>query len=459
MDLIVCSLPKSNCDSPLLGPCVVSAAAKASGFSSKVLDFNIQLYRHLKETGTTDAQWIELDYTFQDQNLFDEFVQRREIDLLINSWVDQIRDEKPKFVGITAFSKSNTRMIRYFCQLLRAAYPAGRIILGGPESYFCGENLARAGLVDKVVSGYGESAIIATLSRGATGPPLHSGEPAITKSPTFFCSPDYSDLDMSLYRGGFLSVSASRGCLRKCQFCAVYSVWGPLVNRKAEDVVGEMRHGFEKYNITKFHFTDSTFNGSIEHQREICRQLIKVPHQFEWQAFVNILPKRKSNSDDIHLLSNAGCRLLKVGVESGSERLRREMGKPFTNQELFLFLEELGKTEIRCDLFFMVGYPSETEEEFVMTMDLISELRQFQGSIAHLRVAPTTVHEGTKLWANKDTSPASFSESKDTNSDLSAQSSRFERYQSLRNHIFQSGFKIRHLEDIRMQLSVKRGLV
>ncbi|MCC7403654.1 MAG: radical SAM protein [Bdellovibrionales bacterium] len=450
MDLVLCSVPKSNPESPLLGPSTVVAAAKSLGWGAKVLDWNIELFHQLKREGLSTGDWIRLDREFKSESAFLDFLQKPTVAHLIEKWIDQICQLKPRYVGFTAFSDSNTLMIAHLAEQLRRERPDLRLILGGPGSYFCGKNLLEKQLVDYVVLGYGES-IIGGILDGSVAKGhhvVHSLE--VTAGSSRFCQPDYSDLDLGSYTSQTLHISTSRGCTQNCQFCIVSSLWGSYQLRTPDSVAKEVRNGIDLYQIRHFCFTDSTFNGSLDHQRAICRSLIDLNSEIYWQAFVKIPKAGESHEEDFQLLRRAGCYLLKVGIESGSERVRREMGKRFSDSDLRIFLTHLRSSSIKADLFFMVGYPTETDADFEQTLTLIKELRQFQDVVDYIRIAPTDVTSETPLHKNRTRYGIESDGCTGWKNSNSSPEIRLKRYLELRDSVLESGFKIRPLEDVRM---------
>jgi tRNA A37 methylthiotransferase MiaB len=77
--------------------------------------------------------------------------------------------------------------------------------------------------------------------------------------------------------------------------------------------------------------------------------------------------------EDFVLAKKAGCVGWGIGVESGSEKIRFAMGKKITDEDLEWSVEQLLKNQILQKWLLMVGYPSETEEDFKLTLDLLKK--------------------------------------------------------------------------------------
>lgn len=89
-----------------------------------------------------------------------------------------------------------------------------------------------------------------------------------------------------------------------------------------------------------------------------------------------------------------------IGVESGSQVVRDHMRKVFTDIDLDYTIEECLKNKIQCILLFMVGYPTETEEDFEDTLKILYRYKNYAKNIS-LRVSWRVgiVGSGTELEA------------------------------------------------------------
>jgi radical SAM superfamily enzyme YgiQ (UPF0313 family) len=100
----------------------------------------------------------------------------------------------------------------------------------------------------------------------------------------------------------------------------------------------------------------------------LCKLLKGKGIRWYGQTICN--PRMKK--EDFKLLRESGLYYLCVGVESASERIRIEMGKSFTNKELDHYLFSLKENGISVRVSLIVGWFTETEEEFQETLDFLS---------------------------------------------------------------------------------------
>ena len=122
---------------------------------------------------------------------------------------------------------------------------------------------------------------------------------------------------IDLYNKGYTfgSIQTTRGCPMKCDFCSVHTFNGSQYRpRSVKDVVDE----FEKIPQDKVLFVDDNFIGYSEKSTnrviDICNEIIKRGIKKNWfcQASMNIA----DNDNVLKLISEAGCRMIFLGIES-----------------------------------------------------------------------------------------------------------------------------------------------
>lgn len=179
---------------------------------------------------------------------------------------------------------------------------------------------------------------------------------------------------------GVVHMTTQRGCPFPCTYCAarMYNQLyesagaGDYGRRRSHDnVLAELEGLRDEGKLSYIIFLDDTFTIHHPWVREFCRvHGERLGTRFSLHARVETV-----NEPLLHLLAKAGCDQITYGVESGSERVRREvMHRPVTNQrfrDVFRWTQEAG---IRVTCNFMMGLPGETREDLRMTLDLAEEL-------------------------------------------------------------------------------------
>jgi radical SAM superfamily enzyme YgiQ (UPF0313 family) len=185
-------------------------------------------------------------------------------------------------------------------------------------------------------------------------------------------------------------VSAQRGCPYRCPYChnngvaqvmaqrmgrasSSNAVLGFLRHRPAEAMVRELCFLRDRYEMQAFSFIDDTFTmnpGWLRGFLELYRREVQVP-------FVCNTTALDLDEERLDLLVDAGCRILRMGVESGSERVAHEvLERRFIGEKrlrwAFRAAQERGLNALA---FLMIGNLGETRAEMLETFRLNAELR------------------------------------------------------------------------------------
>lgn len=167
-------------------------------------------------------------------------------------------------------------------------------------------------------------------------------------------------------------IKVSRGCPYHCFFCLATPVSGPKVRvRSAENIVAEIRECVEKYDIKNFVFWSDIFNFDRDWTLNLCRKIIESGLKITWSSNT-----RADTMDDemAALMYKSGCRLVSIGVESGSQRMLNNIGKRTTLDDIRNTVKILKKNKIKIYNYFVIGLPWETEETVEETVKFAIEL-------------------------------------------------------------------------------------
>ncbi|HOX87191.1 MAG TPA: radical SAM protein [bacterium] len=186
---------------------------------------------------------------------------------------------------------------------------------------------------------------------------------------------DYqSSLDID-HRADFI---AGRGCPYRCSYCVnnwLHSLAdGRYVRlRSAENLLLEIQQVLNRYQrIDSICFQDDTFTFNKQWIEAFCglyRRQIHLP-------FVCNLRAETASREMIAMLADTGCKEIRIGVEQGNERLRRDVLKrKMSNQQLVEAFTEIKKAGIRVFAYNMVGIPGETKSTIQETIDLNKRLK------------------------------------------------------------------------------------
>ncbi len=170
-----------------------------------------------------------------------------------------------------------------------------------------------------------------------------------------------------------LNLYTSRGCPFSCHFCANTMVHGRKVRfHSLEYVASEISEAVEKYKIEHLAVRDSNFTINTKRTIDFCLMLkTKFPFlTFNMETKVNLI-----NRTFLKALKTAGCTKIAFGVESGSFRVLRQMGKQITIREVIEAFRLCKEFRIPTQVFFMLGHPNETREDLLRTQEIIRRIK------------------------------------------------------------------------------------
>ena len=141
--------------------------------------------------------------------------------------------------------------------------------------------------------------------------------------------------------------------------------------RSAENIIEEIKECVEKYGITNFLFWSDIFNVDKSWTMDLCQKIIDSGLKITWSANT-----RADTADEemAEMMYKAGCRLVSIGVESGSQEMLDKMGKRITLDDVRLTVKIFKKYGIRIYNYFVIGLPWENEETAEETIEFAIEL-------------------------------------------------------------------------------------
>ena len=401
---------------PSLGLAYLSSYLKKNNYSVSILDLNIILYGKASQKdkvywkSSNGYHWYLIDsfskLSFIDEPYYEECV---------NSILSLDSD-------ILGFSIQNTSVL-FTLEVIRRIKlkePSRKIILGGPNCYnISGDDSdfkLHHGLeefADIIVIGEGEHVLSEVLSRIGSGEAL-DGSPgiAVPKNGRWVFNgaaapiadldelpePDLEAYDLNAYTDrNSLPVISSRGCVMRCVFCTDTYFWMAYRYRKAENVVAEIMRMRQEHHNGVVSFNDSLMNGNYDNFVRLCDLLIKKRVGVRWGG--NCRVDKRVNRDLLKKMRRAGCEYLILGLESASNRVLGMMRKGFTIEEASNFIRECAKSGISIVANWIVGFPGETEEDFMETAHFISKYRKF---ISRNTFSTLTINQFSYLAKHKD---------------------------------------------------------
>jgi radical SAM superfamily enzyme YgiQ (UPF0313 family) len=297
------------------------------------------------------------------------------------------------------------------------------------------------------IRGEGEYTLLEFLNGNMQYPGINDIPPEQITDLNILPPPDYSDV-INEHKYNSVIISGSRGCVRNCTFCDVASIWPKYRWWDGKTVALNMHQVAEETGINNVGFSDSLVNGSMKHFRELCAELAKYEKKIKWDGQFIIRDKKTFNEKDFDNLANSGCAGLTIGIESGSESVRHHMRKKFSNEDLDWFITNLGERRIKMKFLLIVGYPTETPEDFQETIDMLHKYKKYS-SFTEISPHMMLIDTGTPLdYDHRDLYDEFGFEWKNENSDYNERYQRFLKVFEVGQQL-EYGFKKHALDKIK----------
>ena len=170
------------------------------------------------------------------------------------------------------------------------------------------------------------------------------------------------------FRDMFL-VEITRGCRRACRFCAAGHLYGSPVHRSAEEVLAAARAVLPTTRrvglVAPAPSDHPDYGAMLAGLRELGVEL-------------NVASLRAENIDEesARLMVDSGVKTVTLAPETGSEDLRKIIGKPLADESVLAAAELLASAGVATlKLYFMIGLPGETERDIEAIVGLVRRVR------------------------------------------------------------------------------------
>jgi len=345
------------------------------------------------------------------------------LDMKVEGWTPaeacaELERLAPDVVGLSAMTYEAGCM-HELAGLVRTRLPEAAVVCGGPHPSVAADDVLADDAVDFVVRGEGEHTFAELLDGIAAGRADWSGclglswraagdgvrhepdrpPPADLDALPF---PAWDLIDHSKYhtvpRGGviyaekeFATLFSSRACPWRCTYC--HNSYGKTFReRSAEHVLAEIDHLVAQHGVRELVFMDDIFNFRPERAKQIARGLIERGYGLKL-TFPNGFRGDILDEELVLLLKRAGMYRCMVAVESAVPRLQRVMQKNLKIDKVRRIVDFIARQGVMVHGAFMLGFPTETEEEMRATIDWAA--RSSFHTAAFFRVIP---FKGTELF-------------------------------------------------------------
>lgn len=181
-------------------------------------------------------------------------------------------------------------------------------------------------------------------------------------------------IEYRLKRDRVCYLQISSGCRGKCSYCSEKFITH-LKSRRVPEIMEAIQDGISRgYTLFGLNSDDAScygldINSSLE---ELLREIVKIDKKIYFS-----IPEFNPNglTDGVlELLKDKKFLYITVPIQSGSDRILKLMKRPYNIERVIESVKTLKKTNrhLKINTHVIVGFPSETEEDFKATKDLIA---------------------------------------------------------------------------------------
>ncbi len=296
-----------------------------------------------------------------------------------------LKNYKPDVIGISVLTEALGSATRV-AEIARQKCPEATIVAGGPHVSIDASLLLKSKLFDFAIYGEGELPLVSLINCLTFGEDYRSvkglcylNDSVVIKSlpgdtivdlneigfpdPKYFVEQNLPDRIINKFM-----ISIGRGCPYACGFCHC-SKWNfTLRTGSAGNIISIIEKYTEQYGINKLLFVDDTFTWNKKFVKEFCETLISKRIEIKWSCSTHV---NDLNHELLTLMKQAGCESIHVGVESGSQRVLDFMNKRVKIESIFRAGQIIKNAGIEFRTYFLVGIPTETEDDIAMSMEFM----------------------------------------------------------------------------------------
>lgn len=194
--------------------------------------------------------------------------------------------------------------------------------------------------------------------------------------------------------GEHVTLRMSISCPFNCAFCS-FPQNGGEYQTVGVDLIERELHQLARMETVKYiHFIDDTFNIPEMRFKEILRMMIKNKYRFKWHSYFRC---QFASEEMVELMKRSGCEAVYLGLESGDDRILKNMNKTATVEKYYAGISLLKKYEIVTHGNFIMGFPGETDETVRQTVHFIKEC-----GINFFRVQLWYCMPHTPIWRERE---------------------------------------------------------
>ena len=166
---------------------------------------------------------------------------------------------------------------------------------------------------------------------------------------------------------------ATSGCPYACRFCNAVHLFGrKWYPKSVDDIINDIRFLINSAGVNHIDFRDDNFFGNRKFILSFCRQLIESGISITWESNVHLGFLIKNFSDaDMELFYQSGCRMLRIGAESGDQEVLDLIRKEIKVEDIYAAVKFMKRHQIKTRFLTMSCFPLNPRQDFRKTVILI----------------------------------------------------------------------------------------
>lgn len=305
----------------------------------------------------------------------------------------------PRIVGLSTIASTYIDSLE-IAQNIKLISPDIFLILGGPQASFTSiETLTFFPFIDIIVRGEGEIVFTELAEKISAGHDYKDIQGISYRTNNIVIEnkekplvPDLNSLPMPAFdlitskEYGIdykTPLEVGRGCPFRCTFCSTSTYWRHQVRMKNNKRVIKEINFVRSLDLNgPIGFLHDLFWINDDYIESLCNELLSKSLEISWEAYARI---DNVNPKLLNSCRSSGCRKLFFGVESGSNRIKKKIGKTASHEQTTRIIESTLSSGIEAVVSFIIGFPGETADDIEKSLKLYKRLEDI-GATTRLNV-------------------------------------------------------------------------
>lgn len=309
--------------------------------------------------------------------------------------MESIYKMKPDLIGFPVYSTTE-KVVVEVCEKIKEKLPDTLITFGGYWPTLCGKELMKKyPIIDFIIKGEGEVAFKNLLTTLENNSDISNVKGLIYRKNNHIYENIREKLienldnlpfaDRDLLKNNMLKyayISTSRGCNGNCDFCWHKQFWGTNPKnqwrgRSSDNVVKEVKHIVDDYNVKRFWFIDDSFedcNKSCPNRMwEIAEKILESNLNISYETYFRAEVYKLFDAKKMKLMKDSGFVGTIFGIESGNDEDLRLYNKIATAEDNYKTIKYFRDNEIGIDIGFINFNPYSTIKRLSKNIDYLEK--------------------------------------------------------------------------------------